>query len=239
MNIRFNAAIIGVGVALAGVAVLPALADEWNKETIFTFNEPVEVPGHVLIPGTYVFQLEDSLADRNIVQIFSEDKKKNEHIVTTVLAIPDFHMKVSDKPTLSFEERHANSPEAIKSWFYPGENYGWEFVYPKSERLEEAVAKPAPAAPAPAPVAQPPVTVQNQPQPMAIPAAAQTPARREEVVIAQSIVPAAPTPAQAPKTRPHRLPKTASDLPLVELAGGLSLLAGLLVFRFAPASTQN
>ena len=32
-------------------------AGEWDKKTIFTFSGPVEVPGAVLTPGTYVFKL--------------------------------------------------------------------------------------------------------------------------------------------------------------------------------------
>jgi hypothetical protein len=34
-----------------------AKADEWDKQTIVTFNKPVEVPGSVLRAGTYVFKL--------------------------------------------------------------------------------------------------------------------------------------------------------------------------------------
>ena len=34
---------------------LPAMADEWNKETVVTVNQPVEVPGMVLKAGTYEF----------------------------------------------------------------------------------------------------------------------------------------------------------------------------------------
>ena len=30
----------------------------------------------------------------------------------------------------------SGSPEAIHSWFYPGDNTGWEFVYPKEQNLE-------------------------------------------------------------------------------------------------------
>jgi len=33
-----------------------ARADEWDKQTIMTFNKPVEILGQVLPPGTYVFR---------------------------------------------------------------------------------------------------------------------------------------------------------------------------------------
>ncbi|MCL4401736.1 MAG: hypothetical protein M1436_03595 [Acidobacteria bacterium] len=131
MHIRWNVALLGAGLAFAAIAA-PALADEWNKETDFTFGAPVEVPGHVLTPGRYVFKLADSDANRDIVQIFSLDRKQNEHLVTTLLAIPDYLLQPPGKPAVTFEERLANNPEAVHSWFYPGDNYGWEFVYPKS-----------------------------------------------------------------------------------------------------------
>jgi hypothetical protein len=112
-----------------------AYGDEWNKKTIFTFNAPVEVPGQVLLPGSYVFKLLDTQADRHIVQVFNKDQN---HLIGTFLTIPDYRMKPSDKPLLTFEERAAGAPEAIKSWFYPGDSYGNEFVYPKKRATEIA-----------------------------------------------------------------------------------------------------
>jgi hypothetical protein len=240
MNIRFNAAWIGVGLTLAGIATLPASADEWNKQTIFTFSEPVEIPGRVLTPGKYVFQLADSQSDRNIVEVFS-DKNGRERPITTILALPDYRLNTPEKPMINFEERRGRSPEAIKSWFYPGDNYGWQFVYPKSERLEAVVNKPA-LTPRPAPPSAPPPAAQPaQSAPMAA-ATPETVVRQEEVVLAENAAPPAPAPAAAapaPQPHRHRLPKTASDLPLFELAGGLLLMSGVLVLRLAPASARN
>src|ERR1700739_1080952 len=78
---------------LASLLVTTAKADEWNKKTIFTFNAPVEIPGYkapmVLSAGTYVFKLLDAAGDRNIVQIFNKDEN---HLYSTILAIPDYRM---------------------------------------------------------------------------------------------------------------------------------------------------
>ncbi len=134
MNIRLKAVWLGASMALIGSMITPAMADEWNKKTEFEFNSPVAVPGKVLDAGKYVFQLLDT-QDRNIVQIFSVDPEGNQRLVTTIMAVPAYLVNVPDKPTIRFEERPGDSPEAIRSWFYPGDNYGWEFVYPKSERL--------------------------------------------------------------------------------------------------------
>jgi hypothetical protein len=39
-------------------------ADEWNKKTIVTFDQDVEIPGWVLPAGTYVFKLLNSGSSR-------------------------------------------------------------------------------------------------------------------------------------------------------------------------------
>ena len=131
MNNRLNALCLSAAWALGFLMTKPAKADEWNKRTEFQFNEPVQIPGKVLVPGKYVFEL----ADRNTVQVFSEDSNGNESLVTTIQAIPAHVSKTPDKAIIQFEERSAGSPEAIHSWFYPGDNTGWGFVYPKGQNL--------------------------------------------------------------------------------------------------------
>jgi hypothetical protein len=111
------------------VAMLPqAKADEWNQKTIVTFSGPVEIPGKVLLAGSYLFKLVNSDSDRDIVQVFSEDGST---LYGTFSAIPDYRRQAPGKTVITFEERAAGSPEAVKAWFYPGDNYGHEFVYPR------------------------------------------------------------------------------------------------------------
>jgi hypothetical protein len=114
-----------------------ANASESDKKTIFTFSQPVELPGVALPAGTYVFKVLDSLTDRNIVQVFNKDETK---LIGTFVAIPDYTPQPSDKTIVKFSETSAGGPKAIKEWFYPGENVGWEFVYPKKRAVELAKA---------------------------------------------------------------------------------------------------
>jgi hypothetical protein len=121
---------------LLGVALTPrAAADVADKKTIVTFNAPVEVPGKVLPPGTYVFKLMDAVGPRNVVQIFDKDQKQ---LYATILAVPNYRLDPPEKPIISFQERPSGSPEAIKAWFYPGDTYGAEFVYPHKRAVELA-----------------------------------------------------------------------------------------------------
>jgi len=122
----FRIAIAIIGVAML-ITLLPsnAKADEWDKKTIVTFDQPVEIPGMVLAAGTYVFRRASSI-DSNVVQISGNDQK---HVYATLLTIPDYRMNPADKTVITLEERANGSPRAIKSWFYPGDTAGEEFVY--------------------------------------------------------------------------------------------------------------
>jgi hypothetical protein len=191
-------------IAFTGAPI--ARADAWDKETIVTFSNPVEVPGQVLQPGTYVFKLADSQADRGIVQIFTEDQSK---LLATILAIPDYRPTPTEKTVISFEERPSGSPEAVHAWFYPGDNQGVAFVYPKSA-AQLAVANSQPASPAvPAAEASAPPTLPSEQQ-------ADVVQEQERQIVAQQ------TPAQPilAESTPTSLPKTAGNffvLPLIAL----------------------
>jgi LPXTG-motif cell wall-anchored protein len=240
-------------VALIFCASLVALAfpfnveaQTWNKRTIVTFSQRIEIPGvgqHFLPAGKYVFKLVDSLSSRDIVQIFNEDET---HVFATILTIANYRLKATDETVMTFRERPAGQPEAIRAWFYPGANWGQEFVYPKTRAVELAKATQQPVLYIPAELA--PELAKPVPE-LALkeaPIRAVTP-RGEEVEIAQVVGPppsqAAPAPApvqtasappvQTASARPPVLPQTASPLPLFGLIGLLSLGAGFALSVFS------
>jgi LPXTG-motif cell wall-anchored protein len=211
------------GVGLMGTAFIPkAHADAWDKMTIVTVNQPIIAGNKVLDPGTYVWKLLDSPSDRHVVQIFDKDQR---HLETTVLAIPNYQMQPQGNTQFSFWETPAGVPKAVRAWFYPGDNFGQEFPYPKKLVAQLASAAPVPvptnykepeAAPAPAP--------EPAPQPEAAPAPAPAPAPEPQAQPEQNT-----TPAPAPAPEQQTLPKTGSFNPLVGLLGlGSLTLAGLL-----------
>ncbi len=211
-------------IAFVCIGVLSAIApqakaDDWNQKTIFTFSGPVEIPGQVLAPGTYVFKLMDSPSNRNVVQLFNQDEN---HLYGTFLAIPDYRLKPAGKPIITFEERAAGSPEAVRAWFYPGQNYGHQFVYPKVKAIELAKANNQPVASMPNELAANTIAPEPQVAPLKeAPVMAQQPTG-EEIEITEAF------PAIE---MPQELPKTASDLPLVALFGFLSLGTAALLRR--------
>src|SRR6266851_10268742 len=132
MNSKLKTLCLSASLAMSFFMTKPVMADEMNKKTEFQFSAPVEIPGQVLAPGKYVFEIADSSSNLNTVQIFSEASNGKENLVATIQAIPDYVLNTPGKPLIHFEERTSGSPEAIHSWFYPGDNTGWEFVYPKA-----------------------------------------------------------------------------------------------------------
>ena len=112
---------------LFGTSSPNARADDWDKKTVVTFNEPVEIPGKVLLAGTYVFSLEDTAGDRNIVQIWRKDDMR---FIATIVATPTGRPEGANEVAFTFEKRRPGSPEALKTWFFSGETDGVEFEYP-------------------------------------------------------------------------------------------------------------
>ncbi|MGA2609363.1 MAG: hypothetical protein ABSH01_18120 [Terriglobia bacterium] len=225
---RFRVVVMIFCLSLVALALLPsARADEWNNRTTVTFSGPVEVPGvgaQTLPAGTYVFKLLESPADRHIVQIFNQAE---DHVFTTILAIPNYRLKATGKTVVTFRERGEGQPEAIRAWFYPGHNWGEEFVYPKTRALELAKIVNEPVLATPIELPAPVETLKTAPI-IAVKPTGEEVAVTEVVQTPPTEVAAAETPAPA-----ATLPKTASPLPLVGLIGLLSLGAGFALWAFS------
>jgi LPXTG-motif cell wall-anchored protein len=227
---------------IAGIVTFRAQADEWDKKTIITVDQPIQIRDTVLDPGQYVLKLYNSSSDRHIVQIFNRDQN---HIIGTVMAIPKQRMEPAGDSQFTFWETPSGTARAMRTWFYPGDTIGQEFPYPKHLK-ELAMAEP----PSPAPVSST-TTQAEQPQTPA-PSQSMTSQPAEEtqpVEEAQPVEtaqnppavaqPPAPVPPPEPQTapEPQELPKTGSNYPLIGLCGLVFVcLSGLLRLK-RPAKT--
>lgn len=241
-------AVICLSIAVAGLAPA-AKADGWNKKTVATFSQPIEIPGGIILPaGTYVFKLLDSASDRHIVQIFNEDQT---HLYATILAIPNWRLQVTDKTVMTFGESPVGVPQPIRSWFYPGANSGEEFVYPKRRAMELAKLsnqpiiampvemEPVITRPARSATDEPVIILRETPLTAIRPTG-------EEVAVSD-VVTRQPWKEPLPDARLtendraaslDRLPQTADSLPLVGLLGLLSLGAGIALWFASKRSLQ-
>ena len=220
----------GLGLAV-GVLAFRAQADPWDKKTYLTVDKTIQVQDRVLPAGTYVLKLLDSPADRHVVQIFSQDER---HIIDTVLAMPNYRLRPTGHSRFLFYETPPGAAPALRAWFYPGDNFGQEFRYPKhlammqtvqqteqtrieKQAEETRVTETQSQAPQEEAVAPPPAPVQEETVTQQ-----ETTQTEQPVEIAQATPPPAPA-ERAPAPAPTELPKTASPFPLIGLGGLLSL----------------
>jgi hypothetical protein len=113
--------------AALGPAALHARADNWDRKTLVTFDGPVEIPGQVLPPGTYVFKLVNLPDSRNLVQIQNEDQS---FTFATLQTVNTWRTRPTNHTRFLFDERAGDQPEALQTWYYPGDTRGLDFIYP-------------------------------------------------------------------------------------------------------------
>jgi hypothetical protein len=142
---------------------------------------------------------------------------------------PNYRLEPTGKTVFSFWETPPGQPKAMRAWFYPGDNFGQEFVYPKHRAFELAQRIKA-NVPAVA-VDVDDTTIKTTP------IVAMTP-EEKEVEVESHPAPAAETPAPTATVTPtpapvsvasktEELPQTASSMPLIALLGGLSISLAL------------
>jgi hypothetical protein len=247
--------ITAVACATVLLGAAGAVAQTFDRTTYVTFSGPVSIPGKTLPAGTYTFRLADSPVDRHIVQIFDREQAQ---LFATLLAVPAQRDQPGGEPVITFRETPADTPPALRYWYYAGETGGNEFVYPKAQAMTIARASgesvmaidtdssnvtewkgtpervTANAEPQPAQAATTPAEPAAQPT--------QTPPAATAAPTPMTAAPdqPAPTMAQTPtpnepvgtsgRAEPSELPRTAGELPLVGLIT-LIALAGAFVLR--------
>jgi hypothetical protein len=203
------------------VSAPAAYANDWDKATRITVNQPFEIPGMILPAGTYIVKIVDLAGERHVVRFFSEDESK---IYATIIGIPDFRLTPTDDTSLTFYESRFNRPRALHAWFYPGYQYGIEFAYPENQAFDIAS------------VGEEHVIVTKEP----LPYLGEKPTDfgfeeeeflavepgGEEVAVAEVHPEFTPEPEPAfapePEVPAPALPKTATPFPLMALVGLLS-----------------
>jgi hypothetical protein len=125
---------------LLTMSATPALAQgqPMDARTEFTFNQPVELPGVTLPAGTYIFRFVDGTTGRKVMQVQAKDASSK--TFGMFLTINAQRPTPSDDAELRFLETPAGQPAAVKTWWYPGNTIGREFIYPKSQAIRLARA---------------------------------------------------------------------------------------------------
>ena len=246
----------------------PVSAQPLDKRTLFTFSGPVTLPNVTLPAGQYLFRLADPDGSSKAVQVLNADGTKPYGLFFT---IPAERLEPASSPEVRFMETASGTPAAIRTWWYPGERRGYEFIFPKEQarRLAMRASQPvlttdaqtttteqtntaelsrvgsngqetdvsasaAPTAATPSGASQPgtiasstlSIATQSIPVIGSAPvatstASAQTPASET------ASKPTSSAPARSAQAARTRLPRTASQLPLVAMVGTVALLSAV------------
>jgi hypothetical protein len=227
-------------VVLAGaLALVAGYADQWDKKTIMTIDAPLQLPTITLQPGSYTVKLLESQSNRHIVGIWDKDGMKH---MTTILAIPNYRLKPTGKSQFTMWETPAGQPAALRAWFYPGDNFGQEFAYPKDKWAKMAIVTKE-EVPTLTTTDETTITetdkkiteTETKTEVAAAPEPAPTPAPAP-VETAQVTPPPAPEPVRTVPAEPEpaplaALPQTSSNWFEVTLLGALLGVTGLFLIR--------
>lgn len=224
---RIVRAIAAMGM-IVGVMAGVSHAQTLDKRTLFTFNQPVALPGVTLAPGQYLFRIADPdvTGSRRIIQVASADGKKSYAMLFTHAAE---RSEVTSSPEVGFMETAADMPTAVRTWWYGGERTGYEFIYPKAQARKLAEGAGAPVLTTVEETTKPEETVNAHLEYLA------SSGKETEVAAVEPVAPVGPSQAgtiaspaivvpEAVEAR-NALPKTGTNLPLIGLVGLIALAA--------------
>jgi len=126
---RKNIVLLTIAALLLALSLGPrAKADDWDKKTIVTFDQDVQIPGQVLPAGTYVFKLFRSSSDRFTVQVWDGSEFQ---LLATLITIGDSYPNPSGKAYFVLDTSGTDEgyPPAVVSWFFAGSDEGRDFIY--------------------------------------------------------------------------------------------------------------
>jgi hypothetical protein len=205
----------------------PAALAQTPEVSTLPVDQPLDVGGTILQPGTYTIRVIPTLGDRNRVQITSTD---GQTIHATVLTVPHDLEPNEEVPASRFVFFPAGEgqPRALRTWFPPNSamQAGHDIVYEESRARQLARLASAPVV-----TYQGEVTDNTQLQVMTPEATLETytytaPTPAPQTQISSSTT---ETTVQTTESTPVEMPRTAGKVPLIALAGLLSLVAAAAV----------
>ena len=135
---RYSPVFAVLALSLMSSAFIPSLkASESDKKTAITVSQAITVEGTVLPAGQYVLKLLNSASRQDIVQIYNGEGTR---LITTILAIPAYRLEPTGETRFSFYKGPSGQPSALHTWFYPGDNSGFEFLQPHHAAAVESSA---------------------------------------------------------------------------------------------------
>ena len=125
---RFSLLVLFLLLSLTVVTAIPALAQQGSVINVHV-DKAVAIPGHVLLPGDYVFRLADSQTYPGYVQISSADGSKELGFVQVFAS----ERRGYDGTKMVLSRPDQVGLEHVVSWYFPGARFGYRFIYSKRQ----------------------------------------------------------------------------------------------------------
>jgi hypothetical protein len=199
-----------------GVSALALAQATVQRDTKLAVSEPTQVGPVLLDPGSYTLRVHDFKGGKIQVNIVRDSDQKMMGTATAMRARRNLDTNQQSDNQTQFTYTTFNGHPAVATWYYPGDEWGEQFLYGKE--TVAANTGDMTVTQTPAPTASTSTIAESTPPAPAVEE------RHEETTRAE----AAPAPAPEPA---RTLPRTASSTPLVGLLGALSL-AGAAAVRF-------
>ena len=116
------AAALAVALATAGQATTLA-----NHPNIITISQPAALPGLVLPPGVYVFEIANPDTDGNVVRVLR--RSTHQPLYSGFTRRVDRPRAMPGDIALIFGEAPTGSAASVRAWFPLGLHDGHEFIY--------------------------------------------------------------------------------------------------------------
>jgi LPXTG-motif cell wall-anchored protein len=191
-----------------------------QRDTKLAVSEPTQVGPILLDPGSYTLRVHDFKGGKVQVTVIRDSDQKTMGTATAMRARRNLDTNQQADNQTQFTYTSFNGHVAVDTWYYPGDEWGEQFLYGKETIA--ANTGDVTVTQTPAPTASTSTMAESRP-----PAPAPAPAMEERHEMTTTEAAPAPAPAPAPEAR--TLPKTASSTPLVGLLGALSLAAAAAV----------
>jgi hypothetical protein len=245
---------------LLGLPVTGLAAQEnWLRDTRMTVQEPIQIPGAILEPGTYLIRMAQT-TDRHVVEFWTENR---EELVMTTFSVGEIMDNYADDVMLRFEERPAHEPVRLDVWFYPGYMTGLQFLYDedaqnevvmewtasqpetrvatraaepaRGEALEEGQSPTTAAAPAQTAATRQSSTTASRPQAEAAEESSSQVLAQNQGAATTGVLNSSASSNQtlsSSESSSAALPRTATPMPLVALIGFATFAVGWGIGRF-------
>ena len=122
----FLTALVALFALAGGVSSIHAVTTV-NRLTYLTFSEPIALPGVILAPGVYAFELADPTSNASIVSV--RDRTRTRAYFMGFTRRVERPRGMAETTSVTFGEAPRGQARPIVAWYPPDSSTGLKFIY--------------------------------------------------------------------------------------------------------------